>query len=209
MPRSLPPMMSISRARSPCRAKMRNSSGWREGTALFGWAVCICGTVPRRILLGPISSGAPPESERRPRRSSMAAVCSRRLCPRLSTRVGTVSGLPTERYLSQASAAFWAKAVAGSAITAGNAIRARPVKKHPRRDRRERTLIKLCIPPFYHPRGQPGLLVPAPYSLFLVLLDMPSSLCLDFLIPRLLGVHMAKNDLQGTLDLLVLKTLDQ
>ena len=39
---------------------------------------------------------------------------------------------------------------------------------------------------------------------------MPSSLCLDFSIPRLLGViDMAKNDLQGTLDLLVLKTLSQ
>ena len=39
---------------------------------------------------------------------------------------------------------------------------------------------------------------------------MPSVLCLDFFISRRLGVYgMAKNDLQGTLDLLVLKTLAQ
>src|SRR6201998_3831568 len=49
---------------------------------------------------------------------------------------------------------------------------------------------------------QPVRLIPAP-------LDIPSSLCLDFSIPRFLGVAMAKTDLQGTLDLLVLKTLDQ
>src|ERR1700760_2419854 len=41
------------------------------------------------------------------------------------------------------------------------------------------------------------------------LVDIPILLCLDFLIQRFLGVSMAKNDLQGTLDLLVLKTLDQ
>ena len=42
-------------------------------------------------------------------------------------------------------------------------------------------------------------------------LDTPIYLGLDFYVPRNLGVHpsMAKNDLQGTLDLLVLKTLDQ
>jgi len=39
--------------------------------------------------------------------------------------------------------------------------------------------------------------------------DIPICLCLDFEIQRFLGVSMAKNDLQGTLDLLVLKTLDQ
>ena len=41
------------------------------------------------------------------------------------------------------------------------------------------------------------------------LVDIPKCLCLDFLIQRFLEVFMAKNDLQGTLDLLVLKTLDQ
>lgn len=42
-------------------------------------------------------------------------------------------------------------------------------------------------------------------------LDTPIYLGLDFYVPRNLGVNpsMAKNDLQGTLDLLVLKTLDQ
>ena len=42
-------------------------------------------------------------------------------------------------------------------------------------------------------------------------LDTPIYLGLDFYVPRNLGVlpSMAKNDLQGTLDLLVLKTLDQ
>ena len=42
-------------------------------------------------------------------------------------------------------------------------------------------------------------------------LDIPNRLGLGFYVQRILGVHsaMAKNDLQGTLDLLVLKTLDQ
>src|SRR3569832_456569 len=42
-------------------------------------------------------------------------------------------------------------------------------------------------------------------------LDTPIHLGLAFYVPRNLGVFiaMAKNDLQGTLDLLVLKTLDQ
>ena len=124
--RSLPPMMSISRIRSPRRAEMRNSSGSREGTLLLGWRDRISCTVPRRIMLGPFSRGAPPESERSPRRSSMAAVCSRRLCPRVSTRVGTVRGLPSGRYLSHAWAAFWAKARRWNCGTARNAGSATP-----------------------------------------------------------------------------------
>ena len=41
-----------------------------------------------------------------------------------------------------------------------------------------------------------------------ILLDTHRRLDLEFFVQRTLGVRMAKNDLQGTLDLLVLKTLE-
>jgi len=41
-----------------------------------------------------------------------------------------------------------------------------------------------------------------------ILLDTHRHLDLEFFVQRTLGVRMAKNDLQGTLDLLVLKTLE-